>query len=52
MAKPIQLTMVNAVPFESELMLCATRVENSGESAITAIPQITKKPKNSICELV
>ncbi len=40
--KPIQLTMVSAVPFTSESALCATNVENKGESAMTTIPQIDK----------
>lgn len=47
MAKPIQLTMVNAVPLSSGMAFWATKVENKGESAITTIPQNTKKTKKS-----
>lgn len=43
--KPIQFTIVNAEPFESSGALCATNVENKGESAITTSPQ---KNKNKI----
>ena len=42
-ANPRQLTMVSAVPFISGETFCATSVENSGESAMTAVPQISKK---------
>ena len=35
--------MVNAVPFSFLGAFCATKVENSGESAITTIPQKSKK---------
>ena len=37
--KPRQFTMVRAVPFDSGGAECAIRVENCGESAITAIDQ-------------
>ena len=37
-AKPIQLTNVSAVPFNSGVTEVATRLENWGESAVTAIP--------------
>jgi len=45
-AKPIALTMVSAVPLYSKMALSATSVENKGESAITSIPQHTKKLTN------
>ena len=38
--KPIQLTMVKAVPMDCTSQFWATIVEKRGESAITAIPQI------------
>ena len=41
--KPIQLTMVNAVPLNSAGALFATKVENKGESAITTKPQKIRK---------
>ena len=41
----MQFTIVRAVPLNSKGALLATRVENSGESAITAIPQITRYSK-------
>ena len=43
MLKPIQLTIVRAVPFNSGVALWATKVEKSGESAITTIPQKNRK---------
>ena len=43
---PIQFTSVSAVPFSAEGALFATRVEKSGESAITTIPQNKRKAKN------
>lgn len=46
--KPIQFTIVSAVPLDSAGAFCATKVENKGESAITTKPQRTKKTtKNS-----
>ena len=42
-ANPILLTIVNAEPFDVAGAFCATRVENKGESATTAIPQINIK---------
>ncbi len=39
MVKPMQLTMVKAVPLTAAGAFCATRVENKGESAMTTIPQ-------------
>src|SRR5687768_3926966 len=51
MEKPIQLTMVNAVPRLSTGAFCATNVENRGESAITTHPQINRKMTNSAVEL-
>ncbi len=42
-AKPIELTIVRAVPLISAWAFVATRVENSGESAITTIPQKRRK---------
>ena len=47
-AKPIQVTMVNAVPFKPAGAFCATSVENMGESAITTNPQKMMKTKNKI----
>lgn len=41
--KPIQVTIVNAVPFICTGTFCATKVENSGESAITTNPQKIRK---------
>lgn len=40
---PRQLTMVRAVPRLVSGAYWATRVENMGESAVTAIPQISIK---------
>ena len=37
--KPIQFTIVSAVPLDSCGAFCATNVENMGESAITTRPQ-------------
>ena len=45
-AKPIQFTIVKAVPFKVGMALCATIVENMGESATTANPQIIMNIKN------
>src|SRR5882672_12174050 len=47
---PIQFTMVSEVPRDSSGALRATRVENSGESAITTSPQMIKKTSNKIIE--
>ena len=41
--KPIQFTIVKAVPLSLEGAFRATKVENKGESAITTIPQKIKK---------
>ena len=41
--KPIQLTIVKAVPLDSAGALMATKVENNGESAITTSPQKIRK---------
>ena len=46
--KPMQLTIVSAVPFFSAIAFCATSVEKRGESAITTIPQKTRKPINKL----
>ena len=51
MEKPIQFTIVNEVPLESSGAFCATKVENKGESAITASPQMNKKEINTEDEL-
>jgi hypothetical protein len=48
MEKPIELTMVRAVPLDSSLAFCAMRVENKGESAITTKPQKIRNIKNTI----
>ena len=44
-AKPIQFTIVKAVPFIFKSAFVATKVENSGESAMTTKPQINRKIK-------
>ncbi len=41
--KPMQFTIVIAVPLSVSGAFCATKVENSGESAIITIPQKSKK---------
>lgn len=41
--KPMQLTIVRAVPLSFFGALFATKVENRGESATTTIPQKIKK---------
>ena len=46
MEKPMQLTIVSAVPFISPEAFWATRVEKRGESAITTMPQNSMKPIN------
>lgn len=46
MAKPIQFTSVRAVPFNSGATAEATKFENCGESAVTAIPQMHQPAKN------
>ena len=43
---PIQLTIVKAVPLSFDGAFWATKVENKGESAITTIPQNSKKTIN------
>src|SRR5680860_621736 len=43
MAKPMELTIVRAVPLDSAAALFAIRVEKSGESATTIRPQKIKK---------
>ena len=45
---PIQVTMVSAVPFDVGGALCATRLENIGESAITTNPQKIRKPTKPV----
>ena len=45
MAKPIDVTMVNAVPLFSDGADCATRVENCGESETTVNPHINRSNK-------
>jgi len=52
MAKPMQLTIVSAVPLILASAFWATRVENIGESAMTTIPQNNKKLTNRISELI
>ena len=41
-AKPIQFTIVNEAPLDPTGAFLATRVENSGESAITAMLHINR----------
>src|SRR5690606_26028676 len=50
-AKPIELTMVRAVPRDSPSALFATRVENRGESATTTAPQRRRNIMRSTAEL-
>ena len=52
MAKPMQLTMVSAVPFDSAGALCATMLENKGEAAMTTKPQKRRKTVNTPPELL
>ena len=52
MAKPMLFTMVSAVPFISPAAFWATKVEKSGESAITAIPQKSKKAINTVSDSI
>ncbi len=47
-AKPIDVTMVKAVPLFCTGAACATSVENWGESAMTALPHTNKKTKRII----
>lgn len=49
---PIQFTIVSAVAFISADAFLATNVEKSGESAITTIPQKSRKPINKLSDLV
>ena len=46
-AKPIEFTIVKAVPFNFEGAFCATKVEKSGESAMTTMPQKRRKAINT-----
>ena len=50
MAKPMLLTMVNAVPFCVSGAFWATKVANIGESAMTTIDQNPKKIKKKISD--
>ena len=50
MENPMQFTIVREVPLDSSGALCATRVENKGESAITTSAQMNKKVKNKTSE--
>ena len=45
--KPMELVMVSAVPFDSACAACATKVENCGESAITAMPHKKNNSKKT-----
>ena len=45
---PIQFTMVKAVPLSFLGAFCATKVENRAESAITTIPQKSKKSRKIV----
>ena len=47
-AKPIQVTMVMAVPLMDAMAFCATIDENNGESAITTNPQKTTNKRKVI----
>src|SRR5215203_659673 len=46
-AKPIEVTIVKAVPLFAAGADCATRVENCGESETTVNPQINKTNKKN-----
>jgi hypothetical protein len=48
--KPNEFTMVRAVPLPEAGAFWATKVENIGESAVTAKPQNIKKRRKSISE--
>jgi hypothetical protein len=50
MANPMQFTIVSDVPLDASGAFCATRVEKSGESAITTRPQKRRKEINSTTE--
>ena len=50
MAKPMEFTMVSAVPRDSPSALFATMVEKSGESATTTAPQNRRKIISKIAE--
>lgn len=47
MAKPMDVTRVNAVPFRLLSAVCETRAENCGESAITKQLQISNAAKKN-----
>lgn len=47
MAKPIDVTSVNAVPFRLLSAFCDTSAENCGESAITKQLQISNAAKKN-----
>ena len=49
-AKPMLFTMVNEVPFDWAGAFWATRVENRGESAITAMLHINRNINNRVFE--
>ncbi len=51
-AKPMQVTKVNAVPLVSAGTDCAVNAENCGESAITKKLQTNIKDKNKNAELL
>ena len=46
----MHVTIVSAVPFDCTGAFLATNVENSGESAITAIPQNIRNSISNILE--
>ena len=50
MAKPIQFTIVSDEPFDAGGAFCAIRVENMGESAITAILQVKRNRSSTTGE--
>ena len=45
---PIQFTIVRAVPLNSGDALWATKVENRGESAMTTMPQKSRKANTMV----
>ena len=47
MEKPMQVTIVMAVPFEAGIAFCATRLEKTGESVMTTKPQKIRKAMNA-----
>ena len=51
MAKPMQFTIVSAVPLDAGSVCFATSVLNNGESAMTTIPQNNRKERLTNAEV-